>query len=240
MIIMRKQTIITLLLAVATLTAVADVQDFKVERFQKLKVTGPLDVDCIYCPDSVGYIRVDAPVAEQMPWVDAQVSGDLLKLRLILPDDVRMGVKPVDAELPSVRVYTNYLTSVENEGDSTVRVMTATGVPSFRARLIGNGRLSVRGIDAEKLQASVLAGRGIMVLNGKADEAKFSLVGVGTIQADGVECRIAKVHSTGTGAVGVHATESLKITGGGSGTVYFKGTPDVKKRAPGLKIHPID
>lgn len=225
-------------LTVASVGASAAVQDFKVDRFQKIKVTGPLDVDCIYCPDSVGIIRVNAPVAEQMPWVDAQVKGDKLHLRLILPDNMRMGTAPVSEELPDVRVYTNYLTSVENEGDSTVRVMTATNVPKFKAVLIGNGRLSVRGIDAEKVEAKAMAGRGTLVLNGNADEAKFVVVGAGLIQADGLKAR--KVTVKGAGTAGVHATEQLSISGLGSGTIYVKGSPDIKKRAPGLKVQPIE
>ncbi|MCM1309612.1 MAG: DUF2807 domain-containing protein [Bacteroides sp.] len=237
---MLKKSFIAALLVCGAVVSFAAVQDFKVDRFQKIKVTGPLDVDCVYCPDSVGVIRVDAPIAGQMPWVDAQVKGDKLLLRLVLPDNVRMGEAPVSAELPSVRVYTNYLTSVENEGDSTVRVMTATNVPTFKAVLIGNGRLSVRGIDAEKVDAKVIAGRGIMALNGKADEAKYHITGVGTIQADGLQAREAKVHNTGTGAVGVYATEKLKVTGIGSGSVYVKGSPEVTKRAPGLKLQPIE
>lgn len=237
---MLKRTAISLFTFLAVISAAAETQDFKVDRFQKIKVTGPLNVDCVYCPDSVGVIKVDATIAEQMPWVDAQVSGDRLKLRLILPDDVRMGSAPVPSDLPSVTVYTNYLTSIENEGDSTVRVMTATNVPSFNATLIGNGRLSVRGIETEKLTAKVVAGRGIMVLNGSADSAKYSLAGVGTIEADGVKTRQAKIHNTGTGAVGVHATEKLNISGIGSGTVYVKGAPDIKKRAAGVKVQPIE
>lgn len=237
---MLKKFILTICCSIVSFAAFAAVQDFKVDRFQKIKVTGPLDVDCVYCPDSVGVILVDAPVPEQMPWVDAQVKGDKLLLRLILPDDMRMGTAPVSEALPSVRVYTNYLTSVENEGDSTVRVITATNVPTFKAVLIGNGRLSVRGIDAEKVEAKVVAGRGIMVLNGQADEAKFTLAGAGTIEADGITCRKAKVKSAGSGAIGVHATESLSISGVGLGTVYVKGSPDLKKHAPGLKLQPIE
>lgn len=237
---MLKKLFIALLSSASIFSVAAAVQDFQVERFQKIKVTGPLDVDCVYCPDSVGLVRVNAPVPEQMPWVDAQVKGDKLHLRLILPDSMRMGVDPVAGELPDVRVYTNYLTSVENEGDSTVRVMTATNVPTFKAVLIGNGRLSVRGIDAEKVEGRMLAGRGIIALNGKADKVKLILAGVGTIQADGLASRIAEVRSAGTGAVGVNATEKLTVSGVGSGTVYVKGSPEVKKRAPGLKLQPIE
>lgn len=238
---MLRQLILSAMAALVAFGAAAESQAFKVNRFQKLKVTGPLNVDCVYCPDSVGTIIVNATAPEQISWVEASTDGDKLKLRLILPDDMRSGLVPVIPNLPDVKVYTNYLTSVENEGDSTVRVLTATNVPSFNARLMGNGRLSVRGISADKLKAVLFSGRGIMVLNGQADNAKYSLTGVGTIEADGVTCREAKIRLTGTGSVGVHATEKLTISGSGSGTVYSKGTPDIKKKVSvGIKLQPID
>lgn len=238
---MLKKLIIAALAALAALAAAAESQDFKVNRFQQVKVTGPLNVDCVYAPDSVGIITVNAANPDQISWVEASSAGDKLKLRLILPDDMRSGVAPVPANLPSVKVYTNYLTSVENEGDSTVRVLTATNVPSFNARLMGNGRLSVRGISADKLKAVLFSGRGTMALNGEADSATYSVTGVGTIEADGVTCREAKVRLTGTGSVGVHATKKLTISGSGSGTVYVKGAPDIKKKMSiGVKIQPID
>ncbi|MDE5660343.1 MAG: DUF2807 domain-containing protein [Muribaculaceae bacterium] len=238
---MLKKLSLCLALALAALSATAESQALKINRFQQIKVTGPLNVDCVYCPDSVGTIIVNAKVPQQISWVEASNSGDKLKLRLILPDDMRSGAIPVIPDLPSVKVYTNYLTSVENEGDSTVRVLTATDVPTFNARLMGNGRLSVRGISADKLKAVLFAGKGIMVLNGKADQATYSLTGVGTIEADGVTVREAKARLTGTGSVGIHATDKLTITGSGSGTVFLRGTPDIKKKVSlGIKLQPID
>ncbi len=219
----------------------AETAVLKIDRFQQLKVVGPLNVDCVHCPDSVGMLVVESPDAARISWVEAKSNGDKLRLQLVAPDDIRTGLKPLPSDLPRVRVYTNYLTKVENEGDSTLRVLTAADVPQFEARLMGNGRLSIRGINAEKLKATLFTGRGIMVLNGRADKAAYRLAGVGTIEADGLECRDASVRMAGTGAVGVHATEKLKISGSGSGTVYSRGAPDVnKKMALGIKFQPID
>lgn len=229
------------LLAIGAPNAAAEQSAMKVKRFQELKVIGPLNVDCVHSPDSVGLLVIDSANKDRIPWVEAKSDGDKLTLRLRMPDDIRTGLTECPADLPSVKVYTNYLTKIENEGDSTVRVLTTADVPAFEARLMGNGRLSVRGINAEKLKASLFTGRGVMVLNGKADQARFYLTGVGTIEADGVECRDAQVRLTGTGAVGVHATEKLKIKGSGSGTVYSRGAPTVdKKMALGIKYQPID
>lgn len=238
---MIKKLFLSVLLGLLALGATAETRRFKVDRFQKVNVNGPLNVDCVYSPDSVGIVIVDATTPEQISWVEATTRGDELKLRLILPDDMRSGLTPVAPGLPSVKVYTNYLTSVENDGDSTLRVLTAVNVPSFNARLMGNGRLSVRGISADKLKAVLFSGRGIMVLHGQADRATYALTGVGTIEADGVTCREAKVRLNGTGSIGVHATQKLTLSGSGPGTVYSKGTPEIKKKlSVAVKLQPID
>lgn len=48
--------------------------------------------------------------------------------------------------LPTVRVYSAMLSKVENSGDSTVTVNLSGAVPSFKARVVGNGTVVVRGI----------------------------------------------------------------------------------------------
>lgn len=238
---MRKLLTLLLALCAAALPLRAELTTLKIDRFQKLKVSGPLDVDCVHCPDSAGYMVIESSDPAMLPWVTAKSDGTSLKLALVPDDDIRTGARPCPANLPRVKVYTNYLTRVENEGDSTVRVLTSAAVPRFEARLMGNGRLSVRGIDAENLKASLFTGRGILVLTGRADKATYSLAGVGTIEADGVETREAEVKLAGTGAIGVQASEKLKIRGSGSGTVYVKGAPEIdKKFALGLKLQPIE
>lgn len=234
-----RLTIISLLVALTC--SAQTTYEMKMNRFFELKVSGLLNVDYVHYPDSAGVVQILATNQDQISWVEAKNSGDKLSLRLVLPDEFREGASQIPANLPRVRVYGNYLTRVENDGDSTVRVLTAADVPDFSARLIGNGRLSIRGINTEKVKATLFSGRGIIVLNGSAKEANYSLTGVGTIEADGLTCQDAKVRLTGTGSIGVHATEMLTVSGSGSGTVFFRGTPDLKKKiAVGLKFQPID
>ncbi len=232
-----KRYILSLAISAAALLASAEVTTMRVGSFQHLKVSSSLNVDCVHCPDSVGYLLVNAPDRAQTSWVEADTKGDKLILKLGIPEDYEGELN----NLPSVTVYTNYLVKVENDGDSTVRVLTATDVPQFEARIIGNGRLSVRGISTDKLKAVVFAGRGVMALNGKARKATYSLTGVGTIEADGVECSEATVRLTGTGTIGVNASETLTISGTGAGNVYYRGTPEIKKKITvGINVEPIE
>lgn len=234
---MLKRFIFTMLLGGSlSLGAAAETSLFKVEPFQKIKVAGNLNVDCVHCPDSVGYIVVTAPHSAQLPWVEANVGGDKLNLKLAVPKDATTA-----GNLPSVKVYTKYLVKAENEGDSTLRVLTSADVPQFEARLIGNGRLSVRGIDAEKIKASVIAGHGSIALSGKALKATYSLAGSGTIEADALQTNEASIRMAGTGSIGVNAAKKLSISGAGSGTIFFRGAPEIKKSiAIGVKLQPIE
>lgn len=232
---------LALALMASAVCAYGEVRTLKVDRFQQIRVVGPVNVDCIYNPDSVGYIKVNADTRDYMPWVEASTKGDKLKIQLRMPDDMRHGVIPTPDNLPSVKVYTNYLTGVSNEGDSIVRVITSTNVPSFNARLIGNGYMSVRGIDTERLTVELLSGNGTLAIHGRANSENIKLAGVGTIEADGLEAETAKVVLVGTGNIGVWAKEKLTVRGTGTGTVYLKGTPEVtKKLALGIKLQPID
>lgn len=142
--------------------------------------------------------------------------------------------------LPQVVVYSRFLTKVENSGDSLVRVASVAPTPSFRARLIGNGQISVRNIDTNYLDASLDTGKGVMAITGKADKAKYKLIGTGSIQADDVVATEVSCAMLGTGYIQCNATESLSVSGASSGKVYYKGTTNVKNRAIGVKVLSIE
>lgn len=228
--------IFSLLLLASAATCAAEVASLQASPFQKIKVVGELNVDCVHCPDSAGLVVINAPNPEQLSWVEAEVKGDKLHLRLVKPEGVTTA-----GNLPAVKVYTRYLVKAENEGDSTLRILSMASVPEFDAKLIGNGRLSVRSLDTEKLTASLLAGRGIMALAGKSIKAKYSLAGSGTIEADALGCEEASVKMAGTGSIGVNASGKLSVNGAGSGTVYYLGSPQIKKTvAIGVKLQPLE
>lgn len=142
--------------------------------------------------------------------------------------------------LPVVTVYSRFLTKVENSGDSLVRIATIEPTPSFRARLIGNGQMSIRNIDTNYLDASLETGNGVMAISGSAAKAKYSLIGTGSIQADDVTSVEVKCSMLGTGYVQCTATDQLTVSGASSGKVYYRGTPKVKNRSIGVKVLPIE
>ncbi len=141
---------------------------------------------------------------------------------------------PVPAsDFPTVTVYSNFITSVENSGDSTLTVESPAPGAKFKARIIGNGTLVASDIHSTVVEGSLDTGRGHLVMSGKANTVKLSNIGTGRIEAGGLSAESGSVKILGTGPVDCQVSGELTVKGLGSGKVYVKGNPNVKKRALG-------
>lgn len=202
--------------------------------FNEVKVIGNINVDYVASADSAGLVCFTAE-----PSVASAIEVSIKKGRLKINAKKDDGVAAVES-LPTLTIYSGSLLKVENEGDSTVRVLSSVAVPNFSARLIGNGAVVVRNIKATSVDCSLLAGHGRMVVYGSCKDAKFNLAGTGIIQADGLKAVNANCFATGTGEIGVNA-EKLKVNGAGSATIYYVGKPEITKSfSLGVKVLPLE
>lgn len=232
-----KKTFLTIILLIIA-TSVVSAQklsryELDVKDFTELKVIEGINVNYVCNPDSTGravFIATDELASVLM--------FNNTKGRL----EMQIATDGIDYKnLPTVTVYSKFLTKVENSGDSTVRVLNVASCPNFKARLIGNGRLIVKGIDVTSLDGSIDTGNGQLILYGKCESAKLSCTGTGTIQADELVSNDTKCVMLGTGTIGCQALTSLNVVGASSGKVYYKGNPEqIKKRSVGVKIIPLD
>ncbi|MBQ2839545.1 MAG: DUF2807 domain-containing protein [Muribaculaceae bacterium] len=232
-----KKTFLTIILLIIV-TSVVSAQklsryELDVKDFTELKVIEGINVNYVCNPDSTGravFIATDELASVLM--------FNNTKGRL----EMQIATDGIDYKnLPTVTVYSKFLTKVENSGDSTVRVLNVASCPNFKARLIGNGRLIVKGIDVTYLDGSIDTGNGQLILYGKCESAKLSCTGTGTIQADELVSNDTKCVMLGTGTIGCQALTSLNVAGASSGKVYYKGNPEqIKKRSVGVKIIPLD
>lgn len=206
--------------------------ELDVKDFVELKVTDGINVDYICNPDSAGkaVFYASPEMASQIMFKPGTTKLEIL----LVPKEER-----VNRELPTVTVYSKYLNFVENSGDSLVRILSVSPGPKFKARVIGNGRISVRNVEANTVEGALDTGKGYITIFGTCTEAKLNCTGTGHIQADGLVAKIVNCRLAGTGTIGCNAAESLNIMGIGSGTVFYKGSPQIKKRAVGVKVEPI-
>lgn len=235
---MNNRLILTLAgAAVAAAVAMANDGNTKqyaitVGDFSALKVVEGVAVEYRADPDSAGLMCFTTS-ADKAALITFSNNKQTLSIELATEGVGATG-------LPMVMVYSRFLTKVENSGDSLVRIARVAPTPSFRVRLVGNGQISVRDIDTNYLDASLETGNGVIAITGKAAKAKYGILGVGSIQADDVEAVDVKCSMVGTGYVECCATGTLTVSGLSSGTVYYKGTPQIKNRAISAKVLPID
>lgn len=205
--------------------------EINIAEFSELKVTEGLRVDYKCNPDSAG-MAVFTTTPDMASLLMFTNTKSCLNMQISTDGIDYTG-------LPHITVYSRYLTKVENSGDSLVRVLSIAPTPQLKVRLIGNGRLSVRDIETNDLDASLDTGNGVMYLQGKTLKAKYKLVGTGSIQAEELISREAKCSMLGTGYINCDVTESLSVIGASSGTVYYLGEPTIKNRSIGVKVKSV-
>lgn len=231
---MKHLTIALALMASAMTAAASDVTKYEMDvaDFTELKVINGINVDYYSNPDSVGKAVFYATKGQASSILLTNKKGKLV---------VELSADAINPSgLPTVRVYSRFLTKVENSSDSLVRIVNLASTARFQAKLIGNGRIVVRDADVNELDGSISTGNGTLVLNGRCQEATLSLVGTGAIQADGLQAVNVKCRNTGTGTIGCWAEKLLSISGAGSGKIYYRGTPEIKKSmALGVKVEPL-
>lgn len=219
----RSLTLIYVVLAMWTAVCGQQLYKLNFSDFNELKVVDGINVDYCWDVTRAGEVEFEADDAVASA-VIFESSKEKLTVKLGLSDT------PL-TNLPTIRVYSSYLTGVSNEGDSLVRVLSVAPGPKFTCRVMGNGRLSVRDVDFNLIKASILSGHGIISIYGRCREAEMKVTGAGHIQGDELVSEQVKVTMTGTGTVNCYAEKDLNV-GGLSGKVYYRGRPSVKERFP--------
>ncbi len=227
-----KHIFITLLTLAAPITGMGQSTqryELKVNDFKELRVDNDIAVDYYCNPDSAGYAVFTATDA-QSGWVLFDNNG---RGKLSVQTDTDY---PAGEKMPRIRVYSSSLEKVVNSGDSLVKVYNLPAADKFKAVLIGNGRLSVPGVEASTIEASIHSGNGQLTIEGRCTEAKLHLVGTGTILADRLEAVKVKATVVGTGHIGCSPSEAITVMGAGSGSVlYRQAPPTIKSRGVGIK-----
>ena len=100
----------------------------------------------------------------------------------------------------------------------------------------------VRNVRATEVKASILTGKGTLVIYGECAKAQLKSVGGSSfLQADDLEAQQVKCSVTGNGTINCYAVDKLNVSGLGSGTVLYRGNPEIKKSALSrVKVKSID
>ena len=205
-----------------------------VGHFTELNVRHSINVDYRSNPDSAG-LAVFIARPEMANAISFKNNG---KGKLAIETQLDPSQT---AGIPTITIYSRYLTKIENSGDSTVRAFKVNAGPKFTATQMGNGRLSIRDIQADEVSAKQLTGRGQLALSGECRRASLSCAGVGAIQADNLHAQDVTITIGGPVTVGCYATGVLAVKGLGPAKIYYGGHPTaIRNRAAGPTLIDIE
>lgn len=222
--------------AAATAFAGAEADTYRIDvgEFNELEVNDHINVIYTAMPDSAGYVVFDA-TPKFASYVMAERSKGKLKIQL------DQDAESTPAPLPTVYVYSSYLSKIENTKDSTLTVRSVAPGAKIDIELQGNGKIIADGLDAVSISLKLLTGKGTIIAAGKCDNLSIKNVGTGLIQADEIAAKNVKCHLVGTGTIGCAPLKTLSIKGLGSGKVYYTGNPQISKnKLSNIKVIPLD
>lgn len=217
-----KRVLISIILTVSVLLS-ANAQTkhhvVKVSDFNRLTVIDNINVNYCCNPDSAGLVvfNCSQEIADALIFsyssngrLSIQMNDDFEKLK----------------NLPVLTLYSSTLEEAENAGDSVLRVSKLPPLKNFKVRLTDNGKVIVREVRASQLELQILSGKGKIIADGSCDDLSLRLVGTGEIQADKVKATNVSCRIMGTGSMGCDVNGGeLKVSGSGTGKVYYKGNP---------------
>lgn len=229
-----KKLNILLLVLISFCTAVsAGERTYRTEigQFDRLRVLDNVNVVYRCVPDSTGLIvyRGEDDFADSFIF---SISNSTLRIQVTTEDVGKPG-------LPTLYVYSDFLTSVESSSDFHVAIDSLAPVPEFKAVQIGNGSISVDNLTSTKTILVLNTGKGSLTCNGTTTSATLKMIGTGLIQADSLKAKNVNCKIAGSGSIGCWPQETLKVSGIGSTKIYYKGSPEIKKKGGG-KLIPIN
>lgn len=225
-------TVISFLSAVIISRAQEKLYRFDIGDFTELTVVDNLKVDYRCVPDSAGVAVFYADPAHV-----SDLSFDNNKSKLKIQND---GELP-DSVFSRITVYSSSLTCATNWGSSILTIESVAPAAKFKAKVIGNGTVAVKKLQATNVTALVQAGHGRIYLSGKAHTASLRLMSAGSIEAGDLAAAVVRCRMYGTGSIDCTPDEELSVAGLTSGTVYYKGNPaKIVNRAIGVHLVKIN
>lgn len=181
---------------------------------------------------NVSYDKLEVRVtSETLNGISVTGSGDIILTNGLKTDDLKISVAGSgDIEANNITCTNNLSVSIAGSGDIEGNHITCA---NLEASVAGSGDMDLKNITTTKTQASV-AGSGTAVLSGTTQEASYSVAGSGDLQATDFQAKRISASIAGSGDIKCYATDFLKVRTSGSGSVGYKGNPELDQPKKGL------
>lgn len=173
----------------------------------------------------VSYNKLEIRVtSEDLNAVNVAGSGDFKFTNGLKTDQLKMNVAGSgDITASNIQCSQEFTANVAGSGDIECKQLKAADMDISVA---GSGDLKIENALVTSVNASV-AGSGTVKISGNADKANYSVAGSGDLYANDFKVQNISASVAGSGDIKCHAVEHLKARVSGSGTIGYKGDPEL-------------
>ena len=173
----------------------------------------------------VSYNKLEIRVtSEDLNAVNVAGSGDFKFTNGLKTDQLKMNVAGSgDITASNIQCSQEFTANVAGSGDIECKQLKAADMDISVA---GSGDLKIENALVTSANASV-AGSGTVKISGSADKANYSVAGSGDLYASDFKVQDISASVAGSGDIKCHAVEHLKARVSGSGTIGYKGNPEL-------------
>lgn len=210
---------VTILLFAININA-QEQKEITLDSFNEVKFEG--SAHWVLIPSDMEQVIIESKTEDVFDYIDIDQNGNLLT---ISTTDKNKNITKLFKSV-TIKVYFKSLNSVSLSGIGSVKTTGEITVSELIATLRGTGNMHIY-VKCSTFTGNMF-GTGSLYLKGSTNKAVINVEGVGNF--DGYEFITAdtEIKVSGIGGATVHATDRLKATINGVGSIRFKGDPKTK------------
>ena len=179
----------------------------------------------------VSYDKLEVRVSsEQLNGITISGSGDVELANGLKTDNLKISIAGSGDFDGNNISCTDLNLSIAGSGDIESKHIDCNNI---KVAIAGSGDVKLNDVKAAFSKVSV-AGSGTVVLSGSTQEAEYSVAGSGDLFASDFVAKKVSASVFGSGDIKCHATDFLKVRTSGSGSVGYKGNPELDYLKKGL------
>ncbi|WP_203295858.1 head GIN domain-containing protein [Luteirhabdus pelagi] len=192
-------------------------QTISVDNYDKVKVTGSMDVTLQSGAEGTITVRTDSNLHE---YLKIESNGNQLTI------GIENGVSVYTKKGINISVPFESLDEVSLVGSGDVVTSDRIDATNFTTSVTGSGDV-VLDVNAEQIDAKV-TGSGDLVLKGATENLEVKVTGSGDFNGEDLRSNHTEAYVSGSGDAEVQAKDSLKARVNGSGDITYHGSPSRK------------
>lgn len=194
-------------------------RDYKVKEFNQIDASTVGDIYYTQSTDGQTTVQIYGP-DNIVKLVEVSVKDNRLTLEMEKYKSIKNLKLRITLSSPE-------LNSIHFKGVGDINIENAFTTTKLNIESKGVGDIKIDNLTCDELTVKSM-GVGNIELRGKAQSANLSSKGVGDIEAEKLEATHVEAHSKGVGNISCHATESIKASAKGVGSIKYKGSPTQK------------